>query len=160
MATSEPAICPRDLAYGGQNWGNFISVSGLQSGRFLDAPEFDVYHDKGNEENFFDRVDFQLSQADSLHTNLQFTRSWFQTPNSYDTQYGYVQNGLTSGAADQRSKIQTIDVAPTYTRTISDTAVLNFAPYIRRDEYNYYPSNNLLNDLGRSNRRASCRIAR
>ncbi len=137
-----------DLAYGSQNWGNFISASGLQSGRFLDAPEFDVYHDKGNEENLFDRVDFQLSQADSLHTNLQFTRSWFQTPNSYDTQYSYQQQGLTSGATDQRSKIQTVDVAPTYTRTISDTAVLNFAPYFRRDGYTYYPSNNLLNDLG------------
>ncbi len=55
-----------DLAYGGPNWGNFISASGLQSGRFLDAPEFDVYHDKGNEENLFDRIDFQLSQADSI----------------------------------------------------------------------------------------------
>ena len=137
-----------DLAYGGPNWGNFISASGLQSGRFLDAPEFAVYHDKGNEENLFDRVDFQLSKADSLHTNLQFTRSWFQTPNSYDTQYSYQQQGLTSGATDQRSKIQTVDVAPTYTRTISDTAVLNFAPYFRRDAYNYYPSNDLLNDLG------------
>jgi hypothetical protein len=137
-----------DLAYGGQDWGNFISVSGLQSGRFLDAPEFAVYHDKGNEENLFDRVDFQMSQADSLHTNLQFTRSWFQTPNSYDTQYSYVQQGLTSAPTDQRSKIQTVDVAPTYTRTISDTAVLNFAPYFRRDAYDYYPSNNLLNDFG------------
>lgn len=137
-----------DLSYGGPNWGNFISVSGLQSGRFLDAPEFRVYHDKGNEENLFDRVDFQINQASSLHTNLQFTRSWFQTPNSYDTQYSFVQQGLTSGPTDQLSKIQTVDVAPTYTRTISDTMVLNFAPYFRRDEYNYYPSKNLLNDLG------------
>jgi hypothetical protein len=137
-----------DLAYGGQNLGNFISASGLQSGRFLDAPEFAVYHDKGNEENLFDRVDFQMSQADSLHTNLQFTRSWFQTPNSYDTQYSYVQQGLTSGSTDQRSKIQTVDVAPTYTRTISNTTVLNFAPYFRRDGYTYYPSNDLLNDFG------------
>ncbi len=137
-----------DLAYGGPNWGNFISASGLQSGRFLDAPEFDVYHDKGNEENLFDRIDFQMSQADSLHTNLQFTRSWFQTPNSYDTQYSYLQQGLTSGATDQRSKIETVDVAPTYTRTINDKAVLNFAPYFRRDGYTYYPSNNLLNDFG------------
>ncbi len=116
-----------NLAYGGQNWGNFISASGLESGRFLDAPEFAVYHDKGNEENLFDRVDVQMSKISSLHTNLQFTRSWFQTPNSYDTQYDYHQQGLTSGPTDQRSKIQTIDIAPTYTRTIGDTTVLNFA---------------------------------
>jgi hypothetical protein len=29
-----------NLAYGGQRWGNFITVNGLNSGRFLDPPEF------------------------------------------------------------------------------------------------------------------------
>ena len=137
-----------DMAYGKQNWGNFISASGLQSGRFLDAPEFAVYHDKGNEENLFDRVDFQLSAASSVHTNFQLTRSWFQTPNSYDTQYGFTQNGFTAGLTDQRSKIDTVDIAPTYTHTFGTTSVLNVAPYFRRDAYNYYPSNNMLNDFG------------
>ncbi len=69
-----------NLGYGGKNWGNFIAANGLNTGRFLDPPEFVVMHDKGNEENFFDRVDYQLSNADSIHANLQFTRSWFQTP--------------------------------------------------------------------------------
>src|SRR5271157_6036518 len=73
-----------NLGYGGQNWGNFVSVSGLNSGRFLDPPEFTVMHDKGNEENAFDRVDYKFSDADSLHLNLGFTRSWFQNPNSFD----------------------------------------------------------------------------
>ena len=49
-----------DLAYGGKNWGNFISVNALNTGRFLDVPEFTVQHDKGNEENLFDRVDLQI----------------------------------------------------------------------------------------------------
>ena len=137
-----------DLAYGGANWGNFISLGGLQSGRFLDAPEFVVNHDKGNEENLFDRMDFQLSKVSSMHTNLQYTRSWFQTPNTYDTQFGFLHNGLTSASMDQRSKIETVDFAPTYTRTLGSTSVLNFAPYFRRDSYNYYPSNNPLNDFG------------
>jgi hypothetical protein len=137
-----------DLAYGGAKWGNFVSASGLQTGRFLDAPEFAVYHDKGNEENFFDRVDFQLSNVSSIHTNLQYTRSWFQTPNSYDTQFGYVQTGFTVAPTDQRSQIETINIAPTYTRTIGTAAVLNFGPYLRRDAYHYYPSGNPLNDLG------------
>ena len=52
-----------DLAYGGQKWGNFISASGLNTGRFLDGPEFVVMHDKGNEENLFDRIDYQISTA-------------------------------------------------------------------------------------------------
>jgi len=34
-----------DMAYGGKNWGNFIEVDGLNSGRFLDPPEFEVFHD-------------------------------------------------------------------------------------------------------------------
>jgi hypothetical protein len=52
-----------DLAYGGKNWGNFISASGMNTGRFLDPPEFTVLHDKGNEENLFDRVDYQSRPA-------------------------------------------------------------------------------------------------
>ena len=50
-----------DLAYGGDKWGNFITANGLNTGRFLDPPEFAVIHDKGNEENIFDRVDYQFS---------------------------------------------------------------------------------------------------
>ncbi len=137
-----------DMAYGGEKWGNFISASALESGRFLDAPEFAVYHDKGNEENFFDRIDRQFSDVSSLHMNLQYTRSLFQTPNSYDTQFGYVAQGLTSGITDQRSKIETYLFSPTYTRTLGTSSVFNIAPYIRRDTYRYIPSANLLNDLG------------
>lgn len=137
-----------DLSYGGKNWGNFFLVNGMQSGRFLDAPEFKVFHDKGNSENVFDRVDFQLSPRDTIHTNLQYTRSWFQTPNSYDTQYGFLANGQTTGIMDQRSKIETFDIAPTYTHTLNESSVFNFGPYIRRDTYRYVPSNDPLNDLG------------
>ena len=67
-----------------QNWGNFIEVDGLNTGRFLDPPEFKVFHDKGNEENVFDRVDRTLSDKDSVHLDLNYSRSWFQTPNTYD----------------------------------------------------------------------------
>ena len=84
-----------NLGYGGAKWGNFISASGLNSGRFLDPPEFTVFHDKGNEENVFDRVDFQLSKVDSVHVNLGFTRSWFQTPNSFDN----LNTGVTDPVA-------------------------------------------------------------
>jgi hypothetical protein len=50
-----------NLAYGGAKWGNFVSLNGLNTGRFLDPPEFTVTHAKGNEENVFDRVDYQLA---------------------------------------------------------------------------------------------------
>ena len=32
-----------DLGYGGKNWGNFFEIDGLNSGRFLDPPEFAVF---------------------------------------------------------------------------------------------------------------------
>ncbi|HET9282150.1 MAG TPA: TonB-dependent receptor [Candidatus Angelobacter sp.] len=148
-----------NLAYGGQKWGNFISLSGLNSGRFLDTPEFTPIHDKGNEQNVFDRVDFQLSQADSLHLNLGFTRSWFQTPNTFDAQDatawsglvvdngGLGPNGLPVGPADQRSQIRTFNIAPSWTHLINADMVLTVGAFVRHDQFNYYPSGNPFADL-------------
>jgi hypothetical protein len=146
-----------DLSYGGKSWGNFIEVDGLNTGRFLDPPEFAVFHDKGNEINVFDRVDRQISAADSVHLNLGLSRSWFQTPNSYDnlgvvnvTSGGTSANPVfgTVGNTDQRSKIVTFNIAPTYTRTVGANSVFNFAGFVRRDSYDYYPSGNRFADLG------------
>ncbi len=153
-----------DLSYGGKNWGNFIEVDGLNTGRFLDPPEFQVFHAKGNEENIFDRIDRNLTEKDSLHLNLNYSRSWFQTPNTYDNLN--VQNVISNGAtptplignvgdADQRSQIGTFNIAPTYTRIVNDRTVFNFGPYVRRDAYNYYPSGNPLADRGASNEQTS-----
>ena len=66
----------------------------MNTGRFLDGPEFTVMHDHGNEENMFDRVDFKLSPADTVNLNFGFTRSWFQTPNSFDAQNATAWNGV------------------------------------------------------------------
>jgi Carboxypeptidase regulatory-like domain len=159
-----------DFGYGGQNWGNFISANGLDTGRFLDPPEFQVIHDKGNEENVFDRLDFQLTKIDAIHLNLGFSRSWFQTPNSLDAEdatawYGstlgntmmaFNDDGLAPTAAqgctssafcgqlvgptDQRSQIRTFNAAPTWTHLINSSTVLTAGLYVRHDEYNYYPS--------------------
>jgi Carboxypeptidase regulatory-like domain/TonB-dependent Receptor Plug Domain len=141
-----------DLSYGGEKWGNFIAVNGLNTGRFLDPPEFTVMHDKGNEENIFDRVDYQLSKADSIHLNFGYSRSWFQNPNSFDQQTHFVAingpavhltdplTGNPLGPTDQRSKIGTFNIAPTWTRLLGSTAVFTLGAFVRRDQYNYYPS--------------------
>lgn len=145
-----------NLAYGGPRWGNFIAANGLRSGRFLDPPEHTPLHDIGNQENIFDRVDYQLSSLDTLHVNLGFTRSWFQNPNTYDQQLhtcsaGFICNamgvaldpvpgGAPMGPTDQRSQIKTFNIAPTWTRLIGTAAVVTFGGYVRRDQYNYYPS--------------------
>jgi hypothetical protein len=153
-----------DLAYGGKKWGNFIEVDGLNTGRFLDPPEFAVFHDKGNEQNVFDRVDYNFTAVDSIHLDINYSRSWFQTPNSYDSvNVQNVVSGGTSaspvfgnvGNADQRSKIGTINISPTYTRVIGNNTVFNLGAYVRRDGYNYYPSGNPLADLGPANLQTS-----
>ncbi len=158
-----------NFGYGGQNWGNFISVSGLNTSRFLDPPEFVVMHDKGNEENVFDRLDYQLTQADSIHLNLGFSRSWFQTPNSYDSEFASAWYGVvvdsggipantsndcviaacteTVGPADQRSQILTYNLAPTWTHLINSNTVLTTGAWVRHDQYNYYPSSDPFADL-------------
>jgi len=158
-----------NLAYGQQNWGNFVSLSGLNTGRFLDPPEFTVLHDKGNEENFFDRFDYKLTAKDTIQFNLAFTRSWFQTPNSFDQQLqtctilsaecsgaqyttgSFQINPITRaplGPTDQRSQIRTFNIAPTLTHLLSSSTLLNFGVWVRHDQYNYYPSNNFFSDYG------------
>ncbi len=148
-----------DLGYGGKTWGNFISANGLNTSRFLDPPEFNVMHDRGNEENLFDRVDLKPSEKDTVNFNFQFTRSWFQTPNSYDAQDatawsglgvdngGFGPNGLLVGPTDQRSQIKTFDVAPAWTRLLNNRTVLTFGGWVRQDRYNYYPSGDPFSDF-------------
>lgn len=144
-----------NLGFGGAKWGNFISTNAMNSGRFLDPPEFTVMHDKGNQENVFDRVDYQFADADSLHFNFGFTRSWFQNPNSYDQEFHDVNgiqltNPLTGnplGPTDQRSQIRTFNIAPTWTHLIGTNVVLTFGGFVRKDLYNYYPSADPYNDF-------------
>jgi hypothetical protein len=148
-----------NLGYGGKSWGNFISASGLNTSRFLDGPEHDVMHDRGNEENIFDRFDYKPTEKDTFSLNFQFTRSWFQTPNSYDAQDATAWSGLVVdnggldpagnlvGPTDQRSQIKTINVAPTWTRLMNNHTVFTLGGWMRRDGYNYYPSDNPFADL-------------
>jgi hypothetical protein len=158
-----------DLSYGGQKWGNFISMNGLDTSRFLDPPEFTVLHDKGNQENAFDRIDLKPTNADTLNLNLQFTRSWFQTPNTWDQQLqtctvlsamcsgdayapgSVVLNPLTGnplGPTDQRSQIRTFNIAPAWTRVLNPNTVFTTGVWVRHDQYDYYPSPDLFSDLG------------
>jgi hypothetical protein len=143
-----------NLSYGGDRWGNFIAADGLGTDRFLDGPEFATLHDNGNQQNYFDRFDLKPSQNDTISFNFQFTRSWFQNPNSYDMQNatawnglvvdnnGIGPNGLPVGSADQRSKITTWNIAPTWTRVINPNTVLTAGAWARQDQFNYYPSDN------------------
>jgi len=148
-----------DFEYGGKSWGDFISANGLNTTRFLDGPEFNVMHDRGDEENLFDRFDFKPSEKDTVNLNFQFTRSWFQTPNSYDAQdatawnglvvanNGLGPNGVVVGPTDQRSQIKTLDIAPAWTRLLNVNTVFTLGGWVRQDRYHYYPSGDPFADL-------------
>jgi hypothetical protein len=117
------------LGYGTAKWGNFITLDGVRTGRFLDTPEFTAFHDKGNNQTIFDRFDYQPSGTDVFHLNLFTARSWFQIPNDYD-QLGQ----------DQHQRILTWNIAPGYQHTFTTHTLLTINPYIRKDQLNYYSS--------------------
>src|SRR5262245_30862876 len=77
-AVSEEA----SLGFGGAKIGNFLTVNGLRSGRFLDTPEFRPIHAIGNNGTIFDRVDFQPTGKDAVHLNVFGARNCFQVPNT------------------------------------------------------------------------------
>jgi hypothetical protein len=123
------------LGFGSARAGNFITVDGTRSGRFLDTPEFTAFHDKGNNESIFDRFDFQPNGRDAFHLNLFTARNWFQIPNSYD-QLGQ----------DQHERVLTWNIAPGFQHTFSSHALLTINPYIRKDQVNYYASRDPFSD--------------
>jgi hypothetical protein len=119
------------LGFGGLKLGNFLSANSLRTGRFLDTPEFRPFHDAGNDQTIFDRLDWQPGANDALHLNLLAARNWFQVPNSYDQ--------LTQ---DQRQKVLTYNIAPGYQHTFGAGALLTVNMFLRRDQVYYYPSAN------------------
>jgi hypothetical protein len=137
------------LAVGDKKFGNFIAANGLNTSRFLDPPELQAIHDKGNEENLFDRVDYAVTGADTLHGNFQYTRSWFQTPNTIDNLNIGLTDPLTGAPLpeqDQRVLIKTYNIAPVWTRLISTTTLFTVGAFVRHDQFNYYPSANVFAD--------------
>lgn len=117
------------FGFGGDKWGNFLVANFSRTGRFLDTPEFTPFHDKGNSETLFDRVDYQPGSRDSLHLNLFAARNWFQIPNTYDQ----LQQ-------DQRQQARTLGFALGYQHTFTPQTLLTIDPFYRQDRVNYYPS--------------------
>jgi hypothetical protein len=117
------------LGYGNSTMGNFLAIDGIRSGRFLDTPEFTPFHDKGNNQTFFDRFDYQPNGKDVFHLNLFTARNWIQIPNDYDQL-----------SQDQRQRVLTWSFAPGYQHTFNSHTLLTVNPYIRKDQFNYYGS--------------------
>jgi hypothetical protein len=115
--------------------GDFLSVSGLHTDRFLDPPEAEGLHDTGHQVSLFNRLDVRRSPADTVHVNFQAARSGFAVPNTFDTVL-----------QDQRQEINTVNVAPGYSLVIGSSALFTANGYVRRNHVTYSPSADPLND--------------
>ena len=125
------------LASGSATFGNFLALDGLNSHRFLDTPEFDPLHSRGNAENLFDRFDWRPSDATSFHLNVSAARSWFQVPNTYDQQ---------AASQDQRQHMTSFNVGLAFSRVLSHSLLLTANTWVRQDRVNYFPSANVFSD--------------
>jgi Carboxypeptidase regulatory-like domain len=118
-----------NFGVGGHAVGNFVSASGLRTERYLDAPEFEALHDTGNHQSLFDRVDLHPSDADTIHLNVQYGRSSFDVPNTYD-----------QIAQTQHQNIETYNIAPGYSRVIGSKTLFTANGFVRHDHITYLPS--------------------
>ena len=125
------------LSSGSNEFGNFLALDGLNSHRFLDAPEFQPLHASGNAENVFDRFDWQPSNATSLHMNVSAARSWFQVPNTYDQQ---------SAAQDQRQHMVSFNFGLAISHVLKPSLLFTANTWLRQDRVNYFPSANVFSD--------------
>ena len=123
---------------GTPKFGNFLVANTARSGRWPDSPEFSPLHDRGNNEQIFDRIDYQAGPNDTIHLNLFAARSWFQIPNTYDQQFS---------GQDQRQQVRTFNIAPGWVHLFGPTLILTVNPFYREDMVQYFPSRNAFADL-------------
>ena len=124
-----------NLGGGSHTLGNFVSVSGLRTDRFLDPPEIEALHDSGHNVSLFNRFDFHPNATDTVRLNVQAARSAFDVPNTYD-----------QIAQSQHQDIDTFNIAPAYSRVIGSSTLFTANAFARRDRVTYTPSANPFND--------------
>jgi hypothetical protein len=120
-----------NIGAGSHTFGNFLSISGVSTDRYLDPPEFAALHDHGRNTSFFDRVDAHAGGTATFHLNVQVAQSSFDVPNTYD------QN---DAGQDQHQTIDTFNIAPGYSQVIGGSSLLTLNGFMRRDHVVYTPS--------------------
>jgi hypothetical protein len=118
-----------NIGAGSHNIGDFLSVTGASTDRYLDPPEFEALHDHGHNFSLFNRLDFHPSDNSMLFLNVQSGSSGFDVPNTYDTI-----------AQAQHQDISTYNIAPGYTRVIGSKGLLAVNGFVRHDHLTYSPS--------------------
>jgi hypothetical protein len=126
-----------NLGAGSHALGNFLSITGMRTDRFLDPPEFQAIHDNGNQVSFFDRVDARTGDTGTFHLNVQVARSSFDVPNTLDAD--------AMGQA-QHQNINTFNIAPGFSQVIGSKTLFTANAFMRQDHLMYSPSADPLAD--------------
>jgi len=116
---------------GSHGIGNFLSLTGMRTDRYLDPPEFTALHDTGDNASFFDRLDVHPTDRDTFHLNVQVARSAFDVPNTFDQ---------ADAGQDQHQNITTFNVAPGYSRVFGSRTLFTANGFVRQDRVRYDPS--------------------
>jgi len=117
-----------NFGIGSSTFGNFISITGLRSDRYLDSPESVASHDAGRSYSVFDRMDVRSDTKGALHINFQSAQSSFQVPNTLDQD---------AAGQDQHQQITSFNVAPGYSKILSKSAILTVNGFARQDRITY-----------------------
>ena len=120
-----------NIGGGSHTIGNFLSLNGMRTDRFLDAPELQAIHDTGHKWSVFDRLDAQTNATGTFHLNVQAARSIFDAPNTVDA--------AALGQA-QSQGIDTLNVAPGYSQVIGLKTLFTANAFVRQDHLTYTPS--------------------
>ena len=123
------------LGAGNARFGNFVALTAGRSGRFLDTPEFRPFHDIGDHQTIFDRVDYQPNAKHAFHLNILGGRNSFQVPNTYE-----------QPDQDQRQRTTTANVGFGWIYSASPSTLLTVNPFVRQDRVTYFASLNPADD--------------
>lgn len=126
-----------NVAVGSARLGSFTAMDALNSARFLDTPEIEALHASGNAQNLFQRVDYKVTDATRVQLNASLSRSWFQTPNTYDQQ---------AQGQNQRQTVVSYNLAPQVVHLFNNHAFQQTNAWVRQDKVRYRPSGDFFAD--------------
>jgi hypothetical protein len=114
-----------------KRFGYFASLSAMRSHRFLDQVSFENWHNGGNAERAFTRLDYQAGPRDTLRLNLMAGRSSFELTT--------LRSQWLSGQ-DQRQLLRDFAASMGWLRMLRPTATLDATASYRTSIAQLFPS--------------------
>ncbi len=120
-----------DIGGGSDRWGYFFSAAGSRTQRHLDVPDQRNFHNAGNGQSWFGRLDFFPNSRNIIRMSMNGARSRFEIPNLASQQL----NGQ-----DQSQRLTDYAVRVSWIHTFAPDWSLELTPYYRLAISQLYPS--------------------